>query len=109
MIKLIVTVVVAALLLTGTTIGVSNPVGQDARLSRLGETETLLTAEEAADIALDHVGLTRSQVKRLETEYDVDWRGPEWDVEFVSGQWEYTLEIHAQTGAVLKVDKDWND
>ena len=109
MIKLIIAAMVAALLLTGTTMAVPNLEGRDVRLSQLRETETVLTAEEAEDIALDHVGLTRSQVNRLEMEYDVDWRGPEWDVEFASGLWEYTLEIHAQTGAVLKSDKDWND
>ena len=109
MIKLTISVIVAALLLTGVTMAVPNPVDPGVRLSQLRETETVLTVEEAVDIALDHVGLTRAQINRLETEYDVDWWGPEWEVEFNSGVWEYTLEIHAETGAILKANKDWDN
>ena len=109
MIKLIISVIAAALLLTGMTIAVPNPVDPEVQLTQLREAETILTAEEAVDIALDHMGLTREQINRLETEYDVDWWGPEWEVEFNSGVWEYTLEIHAETGAILKVDKDWDN
>ena len=109
MIKLIISVIAAALLLTGMTMAVPNPVDPEVQLTQLREAETILTAEEAVDIALDHVGLTREQINRLETEYDADWWGPEWEVEFNSGVWEYALEIHAETGAVLKVDKDWDN
>ena len=85
--KLIATAVIAALLLTGTG----------------------LTAEEALTIALNHAGLTQDQIRRLERERDWDHGRPEWDIEFVSGNYEYSYEIHAETGVILEWDRERED
>lgn len=85
--KLIATAVIAALLLTGTG----------------------LTAEEALTIALNHAGLTQDQIRRLERERDWDRGRPEWDIEFVSGNYEYSYEIHAETGVILEWDRERED
>lgn len=68
-----------------------------------------LTREEALKIALDHAGLREDQIHRLEREFDRDNGRPEWDVEFVSGDWEYSYEIHGETGKILDWDREWND
>ena len=70
------------------------------------ESTRRLTKEEALEIALDHLGLTADQVTRLRTEYEVDDGLPQFDVEFLQGDWEYEFEIHAETGQILSYDKD---
>ena len=71
--------------------------------------ETTISAEEAKTIALNHAGLTESQVKGLRAEYDIDRGGPEWDVEFYADGMEYDYEIHAETGMILSREKEWDD
>lgn len=68
-----------------------------------------LTREEAQAIALSHAGLTASDVKGLRVEYDVDDGVPEYEVEFHADGFEYDYEIHAQTGAILKSQKERDD
>ncbi len=63
-----------------------------------------LTEAEAQAIALAHAGLT--QVADLEIEYDVDDGIPTYELEFDSGEWEYSYEIHAETGEILAWEKD---
>ena len=65
-----------------------------------------LTAEEAQAIALQHAGFTADQVQFLHTEYEIDDRIPQYDVQFHEGRWEYEYEIHAETGAILSFEKD---
>lgn len=68
-----------------------------------------LTGEDAINKALSHAGLTKSQVSRLEAEKDRDNGITHYDVEFETPQWEYDYEIHAETGKVLKSEKERND
>ena len=68
-----------------------------------------LTGEDAINKALSHAGLTKSQVSRLEAEKDLDNGMIHYDVEFETPQWEYDYEIHAETGKVLKSEKERND
>ena len=65
-----------------------------------------LTGEQAEKIALDYLGLTADQVQRLRTGYEIDDGIPQYDVEFLEGDWEYEFEIHAETGKILSFDKD---
>jgi uncharacterized membrane protein YkoI len=68
-----------------------------------------LTAEEAEEIALNHAGLTRDQVRFDRTEYDVDHGTPEYEIEFRQDGWEYSYEIHAKTGKVISNEKERDD
>lgn len=71
-------------------------------------TETLaLTQAESETIALNHAGVTADGVTALRSHYEVDDGIPKWDVEFRVGDWEYDFDIHAETGAVLEWDKDY--
>lgn len=67
---------------------------------------TLITKEQAEKIAQDHLGFTADQVSRMRTEYEIDDGIPQYDVEFLQGDWEYEFEIHAETGKILSYDKD---
>ena len=68
-----------------------------------------LSREEAIAIALKDTGLEENQVSRLKAEFDYDDGRPEYDVEFRYDIWEYEYEIHAESGKILKRDKDRED
>ena len=67
---------------------------------------TLISKEQAEKIALDHLGFTADQVSRMRTDYEIDDGIPQYDVEFLQGDWEYEFEIHAENGKLLSYDKD---
>ena len=68
-----------------------------------------ISKEKAIAIALQDAGLSESQVTRLKAEFDYDDGRPEYDVEFHYDGWEYDYEIHAESGKILKQDKDRDD
>ena len=68
--------------------------------------ETSITAEEAAEIALTHAGFTAEDVRGLHTEYEWDDGVPEYEVDFYHDRWEYDYTIHAETGNILAFEKD---
>lgn len=70
------------------------------------EAAARLTPEEVQAIALQHAGFTADQVQYLRTEYEIDDRVPQYDVQFHEGRWEYEYEIHAETGVILSFEKD---
>ncbi len=70
-----------------------------------GQTQPI-SAEQAQQIALDHAALTQEEVIGLRAEFDRD--DNRWDVDFRAGNWEYEYDIHAQTGAIAKVDKEYD-
>ena len=65
-----------------------------------------VTKEQAEQIALDHLGLSKNQATRLHTEYEIDNGTGHYDVQFRSGDWDYEFEIHAETGKILSCDRD---
>ena len=60
----------------------------------------------AKEIALDHAGLTYSDVSFVRVELDWEDGRPQYEVEFYSGSKEYDYEIDAATGKILDVDFD---
>lgn len=68
-----------------------------------------ITKEEAEAIALAHAGLAKEQVVFDHTEYDGDDRYPEYEIEFYCDGWEYQYEVHAETGEILRNEKEWDD
>ena len=65
-----------------------------------------LTQEQALQIALDHLGFRADQITRLRTEFEIDDGIPQYDVEFLQGDWEYEFEIHGKNGKIISYDKD---
>lgn len=68
-----------------------------------------ITADEAIAIALADAGLTEDQVTRLHAEFDYDDGRPEYEVEFRKDGFEYSYDIHAESGRILSRDKDRDD
>ena len=73
------------------------------------ETAVTLTKEEACGIALSHAGLTMDQIQFLQAEYDWDNGIPHYEVEFYKDKTQYDYSIHAKTGEILSVEKEWDD
>ncbi len=76
--------------------------------SNSGSTGTGITADQARQIALNHAGLSASQVTFLRSQLDWENGRQVYDVEFysTSNYTEYDYEIDASTGTVLSYDYD---
>ncbi len=68
--------------------------------------EQLISRDKAIEIALEHVGFDKTQVTELEAELDREVTVTEWDVDFKQGGYEYSYDINAQTGEIIKFDKE---
>lgn len=73
-----------------------------------GGGEVKLTGSQAVAKALEHAGLSASQVKELECELDYEDGKPVYEIEFKYGDTEYEYEISAYDGSVVssKTEKD---
>lgn len=67
---------------------------------------SLLTRDEAERIALEHSGLNRGQVSRMQAKYELDDGRHKYEVEFHQGPWEYSYEIDAETGTIRSWDRE---
>ena len=65
-----------------------------------------ITVEEAEEIALKHANLTNSQVSFMRNELDFDDGVKKYDIEFYFNNIEYSYEIDANTGHILKYERD---
>lgn len=69
----------------------------------------VLTPDEALAKALEHAGLKKSQldfVKQLELDYEHGRRV--FEIKFYQGGFEYEFDVDAETGAILKFEKDFD-
>ena len=105
-IRMIASVVIAALLMTGGAAAVTN--GTEVKIPLVKEQNIALTQEEAKNIAVNHAGLTEKEVRDLQIERDMERGVQKWDIDFQSGDWEYDYEINAETGAVIKGEKEYD-
>ena len=72
-------------------------------------TPNVIAQSKAKSIALQHAGVSASQVSRLKVELDRDDGRLEYEVEFHVGQMEYSYEIDAISGSVLSYEKELDD
>ena len=78
--------------------------------SGTGSATTSITAERAKEIALNHAGLTASQVTFARADLDRDDGRLVYDVEFYTSDYkEYDYEIDASTGAVEFYTSDYKE
>ena len=68
-----------------------------------------VTAAQAEQTALDHAGLSRSEVDYVRTKQDYDDGRRKYEVEFRQGRMEYEYEIDAATGRILDFSRDFDD
>lgn len=66
-------------------------------------------ADAAVTAALNHAGLSSSDISALKTELDFDDGVMVYEVEFLSGGYEYEYDINALTGDVLKSEREHDD
>lgn len=71
-------------------------------------TSDFISADAAMEKALAHAGL-KAENAAITAELDADDAIPHYDVEIVSGKYEYEYEINAKTGSVIAHEKDFND
>lgn len=68
-----------------------------------------LSQDEAINIALNHAGLTRSQVRFDDIELDEDDGYLIWEIEFDAGNYEYEYEINARNGSIIEWEREYDD
>lgn len=105
--KKVFSILVAVLILVGLVgCAASKNTDQSGATTTAQNKSSILTAEEAQAIALEHAGLTAQQVTLTHTRYEVDDGVPEYDVEFRYEDREYDYTIHAETGEILEFDQE---
>ena len=68
-----------------------------------------ITPEKAKEIAIKHAGVASNDVRKFEIELDFDHGKEVYEIEFSVGKTEYEYEIDADSGKVLKADKEYDD
>lgn len=74
--------------------------------SQSNKAESNITLAEAKAIALKKVSLSASQVKFTKAKSDTDDGILYYDIEFISGNYEYEFEIRAKDGKITDFDKE---
>ena len=99
---------------TGETnlMGIEGMTGENGLTNSMtGETnqpasESVLTEEQARDIALRDVGVAEGDITGLRIKKDLENGREVYDVEFHVGQKEYDYEINIHTGEILELDHE---
>ena len=68
-----------------------------------------ITKDEAKQIALGHAGLAETDIRHYKAELDRERKITVYEIEFDSGKYEYEYEINADTGKVVKAEKEIRD
>lgn len=68
-----------------------------------------LTQDQALEKALAHAGLKKSQVDFVK-KVEPDWEHGRkvYEIKFYQGGLEYEYDVDAETGSILKFEKDWD-
>ncbi len=67
-----------------------------------------ITRERAVELALEKAGLDRNAVFDIEAELDREREGVLWEVDFETREHEYSYDINAYDGTVVKSDRERN-
>ena len=73
------------------------------------DTNEYISEDKAKSISLDHASVKAADVKFIKAELDRDDLVVHYDVEFVSGKFEYEYEINAKSGKIIAFSKEIND
>ena len=66
-----------------------------------------LTKRDAEATALTHAGLDPNHISFLYTKYDTDDGVPQYEVNFRMDDFEYEINVHAETGEILEFEEDY--
>lgn len=81
----------------------------DNDILQTAASSTLKTKDEAKAIALQHAGLTADKIMAYEIELDNDDAVKHYEIEFKSGGYEYKYDINAESGEIIKSEKEIDD
>ena len=73
------------------------------------EENGLITKEQALKKVLDRAGLAEDDISRLNIELDHDDNVWKYEIEFISGKYEYEAEVNADTGEIICYERDTDD
>lgn len=73
------------------------------------EENGLITKEQALKKVLDRAGLAEDDISRLNIELDHDDNVWKYEIEFISGKYEYEAEVNADTGVITSYERDTDD
>ncbi|MBE6783642.1 MAG: hypothetical protein E7536_06485 [Ruminococcaceae bacterium] len=68
-----------------------------------------VTEEAAKAIILEHAGLEASEITRYRIELERERTIYIYEIEFDSGKYEYDYEVNAETGKIIKAEKEFKD
>ncbi|MBP3392761.1 MAG: PepSY domain-containing protein [Clostridia bacterium] len=68
--------------------------------------QATLSRDDAKEIAFAHAGVQEQNLRQVEIELDTENGAAVYEVTFRSGSYEYEYEIHADTGAILKFQRE---
>lgn len=68
-----------------------------------------ISKDEAKAFAVKHAGVNENDVKLIKAELDKERSIVVYEIEFISGKYEYEYEIDANNGKVLKAEKEIRD
>ena len=71
--------------------------------------ETIITRDDAKAIVLKHSGFEETEIRGYKIELDKERGVLVYEIEFDSGKYEYEYEVNAETGKVLKTEKEIRD
>lgn len=67
-----------------------------------------LTQEEVKSIVFQYAGVNEADVTRLQMEFEQEHGMCYYDVEFRCGNYEYEVEVNANTGSIIKFEKEFD-
>ena len=77
--------------------------------SKTNKTESKISKTEAKNIALKHAEVKVSNIVDYEIELDKEKNSSVYEISFKSGKYEYDYEINAETGKIIKTEKEFDD
>ncbi len=78
-------------------------------LSACNSSKPRLTADEALNIALEQAGVTRDDIRNLENRLEKEDGVLVYEIDFDSGNTEYSYDVNADSGAIVERDRDRAD
>ena len=69
-------------------------------------TQSAIGRDRAIELALNHAGLNKADVRDLEAELDRERGGTYWEVDFEYGGYDYSYDLNAQTGEIVIAEKE---
>ena len=71
--------------------------------------DSLMSEDKAKETALKHARVSNGNLRYFNIKLDTEDGNKVYDIDFVSGEYEYDYEVNAITGEILKSEKDYDD